>query len=159
LPGDIRRNVDFYMLRKSLFWGLTLVLIVALVNLIIRGRQMEKQQEAKSAQVVQQSKPTPTRVLSPEDLAVNGPAMRPDSQHPVLDKIGICNRGSVSYTNIQLQFLYLDRNGKELATSTHLIQQTVKPGETLEIAGTAGGQMPASTAESKVSILYADIAS
>jgi hypothetical protein len=139
------------MIRKSLFWGLTLVLIVALANLIIRGRQMEKKQAAQSAQVVQQSKPTPTRVLSPEDLEL--------TRNPVQDKIVIRNRGSVSYTNLQLKFSYLDRNGKELATSTHLVQQTVKPGETLEIAGAAGGRIPPSAAESKISILYADIAS
>ncbi|MBP1624567.1 MAG: hypothetical protein H6Q07_2587, partial [Acidobacteria bacterium] len=53
------------MIRKSLFWGLTLVLVVALISLIVRGRRLEKQQAGKSVEVVQESEPSPIRVLAP----------------------------------------------------------------------------------------------
>jgi hypothetical protein len=144
------------MIRKSLFWGLTLVLIVALVNLIIRGRRLEKQQ---SEATVQQSKPSATRVLSPQDLEIVNSALPLNPGHPVLRDLEIRNSGTVAYGSIQLRIACLDRSGKVLATKNHLISKLAMPGTTLKLSNLTIEGIPAETVILKLSISCADIES
>jgi len=58
------------MMRRYLFLGLTLVLFVALTNLIIRGCRLQKEQAQKLVETVEEAKPTATRVLGPQDLRI-----------------------------------------------------------------------------------------
>jgi hypothetical protein len=151
------------MIRKSLFLGLTLVLIVALINLIIRGRRLEKEKSSKLVEVVKDSEPTPTRVLAPQDLEIIQSTMKlvreaavkqlPTARH----EIEIRNVGKVSYGEIQLRVVYLDRNGKVLTTKTRSIAQTILPGITLKFADILIDGVPASAAACRVTIVYADM--
>jgi hypothetical protein len=153
------------MLRKSLFWGLTLVLVVALVNLIIRGRRLEKQRAQEMVEVVQESKPTPTRVFAPWDLQViqskmqleKDPAGNRESQ-AARHEIEIRNSGSVPYLEIQLKFNYFNRAGKELVSRTQIIPQRILPGALLIVTGIVVREVPASATDSRVVIVSADIA-
>ncbi len=145
------------MIRKSLFWGLTIVLLAALVNLIIRGRRLEKQQAAQAQQTVQQSKPSPTRVLSPQDLEIVNRAMPLDPRHTSIPGFEIRNDGSVAYSQIQLKFSYLDRRGKVLLTKNHLLAQTLKPGATLKVPDLPAEGIPADAVSVELSISHADI--
>ncbi len=154
------------MIRKSLFWGLTLVLVVALINLIIRGRRLEKQQASQLVEVVQEAKPTPTRVLAPQDLEILQAAVRLEGamggqteSQVARHEIEIHNKGTVPYGKVQLDFSYLDRSGKILATRTQAVEQTILPGATLKIADLKIEGIPLSAVNSRIDILYADIGS
>jgi len=152
------------MLRKYLFLGLTLVLVVALVNLIIRGRRLEKQQASRRVEVVEQSKPTATRVLAPQDLEITQSKMwfeeaaggRNQSQ-TARHEIEIRNNGHVAYSRIQLSFEYLDRRGNVSSTKTHPITRTILPGAELKVSDIRIEGLPGSAASSRVAIVYADI--
>ena len=152
------------MIRKSLFWGFTLVLAVALISLIIRGRRLEKEQAQQMVEVVRESKPTPTRVFIPQDLQIIKARMYLEKDPGGKDKIRaarheieIRNSGSVAYSDIQLKFDYVSRNGKELAKRTQLIPQKILPGATLSTADILVTGIPASTADSKVVIISANL--
>jgi hypothetical protein len=145
------------MIRKSLFWGLTLVLIVALVTLIVRGRKLEKHQAARDVTITQESKPTPTKVLSPQDLEIVNSTMQANSPKTAVPAFGIRNNGTVPYNRIQLEFVYLDRGGKVAAKRTRLIERTVMPGTNIKISDMANEGIPDSAIECRILILNANI--
>lgn len=145
------------MIRKYLFWGLTLVLLVAIINLIVRGRRLEKEQAAKGNEIVQQSKPEATRVISPRDLAVSTAAMRLEPGGTARHSVEIRNTGSHPYSRIQIRFVYLDASSKTVAERTHIIAETIKPGALLR-SDIVIKEAPSSAVRSEASILYADLA-
>jgi hypothetical protein len=145
------------MIRKSLFWGLTLVLIVALVTLVIRGRRFEKQQAAKVVAVTRESKSTPTKVLSPQDLEIVDSTKQANFPNTAEHGFVIRNIGSIPYSRLQLEFVYLDRGGRVVANRSRLIERTVMPGTSIEIADIKNEAIPASAVESRILILSADM--
>jgi hypothetical protein len=153
------------MIRRSLFWGLTLVLIVALISLVIRSRRLEKEQAQQMVEVVRESRATPTRVFAPLDLQITQARMQlknePGNQvivRAARHEIEIRNSGNVPYSDIQLRFDYMSRNGRDLTTRTQLVQQKILPGATLDIPEIVITNIPASAVESKVAIISADLA-
>jgi hypothetical protein len=153
------------MIRKSIFLGLTLVLIAGLIALIVRGYKMEKEQVSQPSEKVEEAKPTATRVLAPQDLEIlsskttvekNADPKEPSciSHH----EIEIRNSGKVSYRDVQFRFAYLDRKGKESANKIHAASQTISPGATLTLNDIAISGLPISTVDSKAAIISADIA-
>jgi hypothetical protein len=153
------------MIRKSLFWGLTLILVVALVGLIIQGRRLEKQDSGSPVEIVQESVPTATRVLIPPDLEVlhskmtlDRSAEKTDESDTAHHEIEIQNRGDVAYKGIQLSFDYLNRSGKVLATKTYLVSERIPPGNTLKLDDIRIGKVPVSATDFRVAVNFADIA-
>ena len=145
------------MMRKYLLRGLTLVLVVSIVSLVIRGRRLERQRDAQGAEGVQQSESMPTRVLSPQDLEIVNSKIQLDFPRADAHEVEIRNNGNVSYSRMQLRFVFLDRNGRVLATKTNLIARTVMPGKSIKVADMANNEIPPLAVISKVSILYADV--
>jgi hypothetical protein len=126
------------MFRRSLFIGLTLMLAAVLVSLVIKGRQAEKRAAAAAAanrvvEVVKQYKPTPTRIIAPQDLEVTQPP-----QSPI-----VRNLGKVAYTNPELEITF-SRDGKELSTEKQKFEKTIQPGEAvpIELADLPDGVKP-----------------
>ncbi len=153
------------MIRKSMFLGLTLVLVVALVFLVIKGRQAEKEQAGKPVEIVRKSESTPTRALRPPDLEIVESNMRLQDGGPggnqartAYHQVSIRNNGQSSYGEIQLKFSYLDRGGKVIDARTYSITQGIQPGATLGVADIAIGNLPAAAAGSRAAIVYADLA-
>ena len=114
------------MFRRSLFIGLTVMLAAVLVSLVIKGRQQEKKAAAAAAasrviEVVKQYKPTPTRIIAPQDLVVE------TSQPPV-----IRNTGKISYANLELEITFSRRN-TEVGSEKLRMEKTIQPGETVPI--------------------------
>lgn len=144
------------MIRKSLFWGLTLVLVVALVSLILRGRKIEKQQASRAVSVTQESKSTPIKVLSPRELEIVDSTVQQNSRQAPGSAFGIRNNGAVPYSRIDVEFIFLDGRGRVTEKKRHLIDQTVMPGAEIKIVKEA---LPASAAELKILILSAEIGS
>jgi len=152
------------MIRKSLFLGLTLVLVVALITLIIRGYKIEKDQARQPSEKVEEAKSTATRVLAPQDLkilssktVVEKKADPKKSSCISLHEIEIRNDGKVSYKDVQLRFAYFDRKGKELATRIHTAAQIISPGATIKLNDIMISDVPIPTVDSKATIISADI--
>jgi len=154
------------MIRRSMFWGLTLVLIIALAALILRGRRMEKQQAGRLVEIVQKSQPTPTRALAPPDIEIVRATMRLEKgaggkarDLTAHHEIEIRNNGSVPYGEIQLRFTYLGGSGKPLAYRTHTLEEGITPGAILKMTGIVFGDLPDAAANSRASVDYADLKS
>ena len=153
------------MARKYLFWGLTLVLVAVLVFLIVQGRRLEKQNAGRQGEIIQNSVPTATRAFSPKDIQILQSDMKLEENADESGKFKIAehgielhNSGSVSYGKIELRFDYLDRSRKVLAGRRYSVIQTISPGSTLELAVRID-DVPLQTADFRVAVLYADIAS
>jgi hypothetical protein len=154
------------MLRKSLFWGLALLLGFALISLVLRGRRLEKKQAGKPMEVIQESTSTPIRALGPKDLELVNPKMHleknPEGKGKSLTashEMGIRNVGRASYGKIQLSIDYIDRRGKILATKPCPIAKTIMPGDALQLADIKIEGVPVRTTNCRISIIYAEIGS
>ncbi len=152
------------MIRKWLFLGITLMLVVVLIYLIIQGRRLEKMQANQVVEIVQESKSTLTRAFNPLDLEIARSEMlleesvaRGTKTRTVRHEIEIRNNGKVSYSGFQLSFDYLNRGGKMLATGTRFIEQTISPGAALKLAEIKADGLPISIVNCRVAIAYADI--
>ena len=144
------------MIRKSLFWGLTLILVVAIVNLALRGRRLEKARARQMVEVVQESKPTATRALSPQDLEIMQLKTSIDSQsHTARHEMEIRNIGMIPYSEIRVEFTYRNRQGRILGTKSYSVPQPVLPGTAATIANILIDQVPASAFDSTISITSA----
>jgi hypothetical protein len=153
------------MISKYLFGGLTIVLMVALGFLIIRGRKMEKLKESRTTEVIQESKPSPTRVLTPGELKIVQSKMALSRQSPekaasqsAQHEIEIRNLGQTSYSGIQILFEYLNPKSKTIATKLHSINTVLPPGGVLRLSDIKIDNLPVSIADCKVIIISADLA-
>jgi hypothetical protein len=165
--APIRKNAGEYgfMIRKYMFAGLTLALIATLAFLIIRSRKIEKQQESRVKEVIQESKPSPTRVLAPREIKIiqgkmalfrlsPEKAAAQSAQH----EIEIRNLGRASYSGIQLRLEYLNSIGKTVATKAYSINKALSPGGTLNLSGIKIDNLPVSISDCKIIIISADLA-
>ena len=152
------------MVRKWLFGGLTIVLMVALVSLIIQGNRLERQKASQRVEIIQEAEPSPIRVLAPKDIKLiqskmriepaSGKAKQTDIARHELE---IRNTGSVRYEKIQLSFDYLGPKGKALATHTYAVDQTILPGTSLFLGDIVIDDVPHSAADCTVTVVFADI--
>lgn len=151
-------------MRKYLFLGLTLVLIVVLVFLVVRGNQMGKKRGNKTVEIVQESKPTPTRVLTPRDLKIvqqtasfapqsGGKTGSLSARHAV----EIRNIGPTAYGRLALIFTYLNSKGKTVATHIHAIDQAIVPNETVSLPPIKVDDLPPGISDSRVACAHADL--
>ena len=153
------------MISKYLFGGLTLALLAALGFLVIRGRKMEKMKESRTTEVIQESKPSPTRVLTPRELKIVQAKMALFKQSPdkaasqsAQHEIEIQNLGPTSYSGIKILFEYLNSKGKTIATKPHFINKVLSPGGVLHISDIKIVDLPAFIADCRVVIISADLA-
>jgi hypothetical protein len=151
------------MIRKSFFFGLTLVLVVALVTLILQGRKQEKLQASQKSEVIKESASSPIRVYAPSDLEItrstvefakksDGKTSSPGARH----EIEILNKGKVTYREILLALYYSDLKGKLVATKTYLIRKPLLPATSLKITDIPSDSFPPSAKNCKIAILHAD---
>lgn len=152
------------MIRRSLFFGLTLVLVVALVALILQGRREEKLQANQKSEVIKESAASPIRVYAPADLEIVRSTVefgkKSDPTATALNahhEVEILNRGQVPYRQIQLAFDYADATGKHLATKDYLLSSTILPSASLKVPDIAVDSIPLSSIDFKITILRADI--
>ena len=107
------------MLRKYLFWGLTIALGASLFWMVVAGRRQEKleQKKPRPVEIVQTSKPSATRMYMPADLRIVSMLMEPaspDDRSAIGAKhsIEVRNTGSVPYTNLLVEISYFSSSGK-----------------------------------------------
>lgn len=152
-------------LRKSLFYGLTLVLISVFVYLAVQGNRLEKERMAKGADVVETFEPTPIRALAPMDLEITAASMSPDARTAEPDtsvirhKIDIRNSGDVVYSELQLKLDYLDPAGVKIGSLLQQVTKEIPPGNKRLSIDIPGAEIPADTAGIRATVVYADIES
>jgi hypothetical protein len=146
------------MARKSLFWGLTLILVVALVSLIIRGRQMEKETAAQPKEIMHQASILPTRVIAPPDLEIVRSTMEIRPDHTALHEVEIKNHGDVPYGGILLKFTYQNQIGESLLSKTFPLKSVrILPAGVSHAPAIVIPGVPAATKIFRVTIQYADM--
>jgi hypothetical protein len=152
------------MLRKSLFWGLTLVLAAALTSLMVRSSRLEKRHAGTSEEVMQESTPTPTRVLAPQDLEIVQQHMRLEKESDGKDQsqtathaMEILNKGKSPYSSIILTISYMDRSGRVVATKTQSVEKNLMPGAAPKLVDIKITGVPASAASCRMEIVCADM--
>ena len=153
------------MMRKWLFLGLTLVLVAVLVSLIVQGHRLEKEKANQPVEIIQESTPTATRVLAPNDIQFLQSGMKLEEKADNSSEFSIArhevefrNSGTVSYEKIQLSFNYMDRDGKVLANKTYSVAETIRPQSTLKLLDIAIDDVPKPTADFRAAVIFADIA-
>jgi len=154
------------MIRKSLFWGLTAVLAGSLVALVIQGRRAEKQAalSPKAEERVRESRPTPTRVLAPSDLAVVEskmtlrPAADPAAGTPsAAHTLTFSNSGRIAYEGLVLRITYYSAAQKLLDSRVSRLPLELPPGETKTSGEVVVEGLPEGALSCSVQVLSADL--
>ncbi|MEJ2108793.1 MAG: hypothetical protein P8Z37_02555 [Acidobacteriota bacterium] len=152
-------------LRKSLFYGLTLVLVSVFIYLAVQGNRLEKERTAKGTDVVETFEPTPVRALAPMDLEITAASISPDAKtmkpdtSVVRHKIDIRNSGDVVYSELQLELDYLDAAGVQIGSLLQQVKKEVPPGNTRLSIDIPRDKIPADTLGIHPKVVYADIES
>lgn len=150
------------MIRRTLFFAVTLILVALLAGLVLRGCRQEEERTAGMAEQTRESPPSPVRVFAPHDLEV----VRSDFRTHTLTggetgaghEVEIRHRGTLPYQAVRLRFAYRDRQGRPLETRMFTHREAIPPGSTLKIAGIEVAPVPAAAVAAETSILSADLA-
>jgi len=158
------------MFRKSLFVGLTLMLAAVLVYLVIQGRRQEKQQQAtlRPVEIVQESTPSLTRVIGPDDLEIvdlktefgpSGEQADPSSTTTLsaVHRLTIRSNSKIAYHSLGLKLSYFGRGDKLLETRTVPAAEIVQPGQARALGEIREDKIPAGTLKCRAAIAYADL--
>jgi hypothetical protein len=148
------------MFRRSIFWGLTLMLSTVLVWLVMQGRKEEAKQAAAPTEIVQTAESSPTRVVAPNDLEAteaSGAGAATAGMPPALGPVAIRNQGKFSYHAVMLRISCLGSGGKVLVTRTHLAPETIPPGQTVTVGDVTLKDVPRGTTSYRIGILYCDL--
>jgi len=151
-------------IRKYMFLGLTVVLIIVFTNLMIRGCRLEKEQAQQMVETIEEAKPSPTRVIRPTDLKIRLSKMEPQ---PDLGKetpsaimrheVEIHNSGTVRYKGVQLTFAYYGQSGKQLGTRTHFVEKSIPAATSLRLPDILIDAVPTGATRLETAIAFADI--
>ena len=158
------------MFRRSLFLGLTVMLAAVLVYLVIQGRRQEKVQQTTSrpVEIVRESTPSLTRVLSPEDLDIVESKMELAAASPQADpakpaavtathQFVLRNNGLAAYHGVGLKLSYLGRGNRVLETRTVPAAELLQPGQARALSELKVEHVPSGTVRCEAKIAYADL--
>jgi len=155
------------MIRRSVFWGLTVVLVAVLVSLIVQSRRLETQSAPTVTEVVKTAQSSPIRVIAPQDLMVVGSDIRlvnPSTESaPAADagsaaelEVSVDNRGSEPYTGVLLRFTYLGSANNALRSQDYLVEKQLPPGQITSTGTIKMDDVPKNTVKCEVTIVSAD---
>jgi hypothetical protein len=158
------------MFRRSLFLGLTLMLAAVLVYLVIQGKRQEKvkQSTPHPVEIVRESTPSLTRVLSPEGLAIVESKMELVAGNPQADpaepagitathRFLLRNSGRAAYHSVGLKLTYFGRGNKVLETRIVPAVEPMQPGQERSISELKVEHVPSGSVRCEAKIAYADL--
>ncbi|HSW39137.1 MAG TPA: hypothetical protein VLL97_06560 [Acidobacteriota bacterium] len=154
------------MNRTPLFLLLTMLLLALIAFLVIKGQNTLKERPARTAESVDESTPSPTRVFAPRDLAITASEMTSGDisgkeQQPAtttaIHRVEINNKGDVLYQNLQLRIEYLDQSGGVLDTRTLIIERDFDPDSLVVLDDVVIEAVPAAASGFRMTIVYADM--
>lgn len=150
-------------MRRSLFYGLTLLLVCVFIYLAVQGHRQEKLRQEQGADMVETFQSTPMRVLAPRDLEItassitldtkNGNGEGPADRH----RIEIRNSGNVRYCDIQIKLEYFGSGGAKLGSIERQVTKEIPPGKTLLDIDIPAASLPAGAVGYEPTIVYADV--
>jgi len=151
------------MMRKSLFMGLTGALVVVLVYLVFRGRHQERQEQQihRPIEIVRDSKPSPTRILAPQDLEIVEikTALAGDAAKTARHNLVIRNNGVTTYHSALVRLSYLGPGNRTLETKIWEAKEILQPGQARSFGEIVMAELPAETLRAKAGIIAADVES
>jgi len=153
------------MIRRQLFYGITLILLVVIIFLLLRGRSAEKErvtQKVKQEQIATEH-PSPVRAILPRDIEIvnagvswtRNPAEKNASQ--ARHDITISNTGGGSYVGLWLRIEYIDEAGRLVETRTHEVNEALPSGGTLRLSDISIDNLPDAASDFRATILSADL--
>ena len=153
------------MFRRQLFYGITLVLLVVIIFLLLRGRSAEKNRATQSKKIEQISseQPSPVRAILPRDLEIVDAGVswtrNPDEKDASVARhdITISNIGSGSYVSLLLRMEYINEAGRPVESRTHEVKEALPPGGKLRLTEIAIDGLPDVASDFRVTILSADL--
>lgn len=153
------------MFRQSIFLGLMLVLGCVLIYLILSSRTAEKRMAARPTEIVRDSQPTPTRVISPPDLEIVTSGMEafrtgdaPAAAFSVRHAVTVRSTARVPYGKLMLDAAYLSSGGTSFESRSHAVICTVSPGETVRLPEILAEHFTRRPAACRIRIAWADLA-
>ncbi len=146
------------MIRKAVFFGLTLVLVIAFVALVIRGRKLEQQQAQRPPEFLSESS-SPVRAFAPSDLDIVRLQMKLEHDGTARHEFELSNKGSVTYQVVQLEFIYRDAGGSQVAAKRYSVSRILEPGRSAEIDDAVVSGVPLRAVSVHGRIVYAELAS
>ena len=153
------------MFKRQLFYGITLILLVVIIFLIMRGRNAEKEREAQIIQFeeVTSEIPSPVRAILPRELEIVEAGVSwtrdPDKKDASVahHDITIRNTSEGSYVSLWLRMEYLDEKGKTIDTRTHEVSGSLPSGGTLRASDITIDGLPDATSDFRAVIISADL--
>lgn len=154
------------MFRRQIFYGITLILLVVIIFLLMRGRSAEKERRASQnfkIEKIASGPPSPVRAILPRDLEIVGAEVswtrNPGEKDASVARhdISVRNTGEGSFAGLWLRMEYIDGKGRTVETRTHEIKETVPSGETLRVSGITIDGLPDAALDCRTAILSADI--
>ena len=154
------------MFRRQIFYGITLILIIVVVFLLMRGRSAEKEQQtAQNVKMTEVASATPSRVraILPRDLEIVSAEVswtRDSGEKDTVTashNISIRNTGGAFFVSLWIRMEYIDEKGRPVEIRTHEVKESVLPGETLSISDIIIDGLPAAALDFHTTILSADL--
>ncbi len=153
------------MVRRSIFLGLMVLLGAVLVYMVLSARREEKRVGSPPAEIVRQSKPSATRVLTPADLQVSDPSMEilPPSTGSAPEvaarhSVTVRNEGTRHYIRFMLRIDYSSASGRAIETRSHQVSQDLPPGGAVRLQDLLMEGLSAKVKHCSVSVAWADLA-
>jgi hypothetical protein len=156
------------MFRRQILYGITLILIVVIIFLLMRGRNAEKEQRAAQdtkMEEIASEPPSPVRAILPRDLEIVEAKVswirNPDEKDAATARhdITIRNIGEGSYVSLWLRMEYADEKGKPVEIRTHEVNEALPSGGTLRLSGIDIEGLPDAVSDFRAAILSADLQS
>jgi len=154
------------MFRRQIFYGITLILVIVIIFLLMRGRSAEKERRAAQnfkAGEIASVPPSPVRAISPRDLEIIEakvsfePSLGERNASVARHDISVRNTGKSSYVGLWLRMEYIDGKGRTVETRTHEVKEALPSGETLRVSGIVIDSLPDAALDCRVTILSADM--
>ena len=153
------------MFRRQLFYGITLILLVVIIFLLLRGRSAEKERAAQNINIEQIAleQPSPVRAVLPRDLEIvdsqvswtrNSNEKNASEAH---HDITIHNISKGSYVSLWLRMDYIDEAGRLVENRTHEVNKALPSGATLRLSDITIEGLSDTVSGFRVTILSADL--
>jgi len=149
------------------FYGITVILFVALVFLILRGRSEEKELEAQNIRLIEEVASEPqssVRAILPRDLQIVEAEVswtrNPDDDEDDITAhhdITIRNIGGGNFISLWLRLEYIDGTGRPVEIRTHEVDGDLHPKGTLRVSDITIDGLPYTASDFNATILSADL--
>jgi hypothetical protein len=153
------------MFRRQIFYGITLILLVVILFLLMRGRSSEKERQAQNIKLeeIASEAPSPVRAILPRDLEIIEAEVswtrNPDEKNASEAHHGVIirNTGGGSYSRLRLRMEYIDKQSRSVEIRTFEVSEALPPGGTLRVSDIIINNLPDAASDFRASILSADL--